>query len=192
MSLVMEGGADLCTFANDQRGPSLLATAWRHAGVGVTNARLKAVSTDHVALSVVVCDGDACSSKLVTVPLNALTAQGWLASLSLSPPAAILWQPLTLLTAAAIVSFAANLCFPTSQGDTLLLLLGGRDNAWLVAYAAVAAHLVEVAVAARMLARMRAECDARGTMLWLVGTLILVFPMLRFLQQLDQQKTRRA
>ena len=99
-------GADLCSFANEQRGPSLLATAWRHAGMGVTHARLKAVSTDHVDLSVVVCDGDVCSSKLVTVPLNGLTAQEWLASLSVSPPAAFLWQPLTLLTAAAIVGFA--------------------------------------------------------------------------------------
>jgi hypothetical protein len=185
-------GTDLCSFANEQRGPSLLAAAWRHAGVGVTHARLKAVSSDHVDLSVVVCNGVVCSGKLVTVPLNGLTAQEWLASLSVSPPAVLLWQPLTLLVAAAIVGFAANLLFPTSQGDTLLLLLGGRDNAWLVAYAAVTAHVGEMAVAARMLARMRAECDARSALLWLGGTLILGFPMLRFLQQLDQQKPKRA
>ena len=67
--------------ANEQRGPSLLAAAWRHAGLGVTHARLKAVSNDHVDMSVVICDGDACSSKLVTVPLNGLTAQEWFASL---------------------------------------------------------------------------------------------------------------
>ena len=192
VAAVVMDGADLCSFANEQRGPSLLATAWRHAGMGVTHARLKAVSTDHVDLSVVVCDGDVCSSKLVTVPLNGLTAQEWLASLSVSPPAAFLWQPLTLLTAAAIVGFAANLFFPTSQGDTLLLLLGGRDSAWLVAYFAVMAHFVEMAVAARILVRMRAECDARGALLWLGGTLILGFPMLRFLLQLDKQKPKRA
>ena len=181
----------LCSFANEQRGPSLLAAAWRHAGVGITHARLTAVYNDCVDLSVVVCDGDVCSSKLLRVPLNALTAQEWLASLSVSPPADLLWQPLTLLVAAAIVVFAANLFFPTSQGDTLLLLLGGRDSAWLVAYAAVMAHVVEMAVAARMLARMRAECDARSALIWLGGTLILGFPMLRFLQQLDHQKPKR-
>ena len=178
--------------ANEQRGPSLLAAAWRHAGLGVTHARLKAVSNDHVDLSVLICDGDACSSKLVTVPLNGLTAQEWLASLSVSPPAALLWQPLTLLVSAAITCFAATLFFPTPQGDTLLLLLGGRESAWFVAYAAITAHLVEMAVAAWMLVRMRAECDVRSAVLWLGGTLTLGFPVLRFLQQLDQQKPKRA
>ena len=177
--------------ANERRGASLLVAAWRHAGVGVTHAHLKAVSADHVDLSVVVCAGTVCSSRLVKVPLHGLGPQEWLASLSLSPPIAILWQPLTLLVAAVMLCFATCLFCPTSQGDAILLMLGGRDSTWLAAYAAITAHVVEMAVAARMLTRLRAECDTCSTLLWLAGTLVLGFPMLRFLQQLDQQKTRQ-
>eukprot|EP00320_Phaeocystis_rex_P010061 CAMPEP_0119097210 /NCGR_PEP_ID=MMETSP1178-20130426/175363_1 /TAXON_ID=33656 /ORGANISM="unid sp, Strain CCMP2000" /LENGTH=206 /DNA_ID=CAMNT_0007081143 /DNA_START=35 /DNA_END=655 /DNA_ORIENTATION=- len=182
---------DLRSFANEWRGPSLLASAWRHAGMGVTHARLKAVGSDHVDMSVVVCSGNVCSSRLLSVPLHQLTAQEWLASLSLSPPVGVFLQPLTLLVAAAIVCFAALLCCPTSQGDTILLILGGRDSAWLVGYAAITAHIVEAAVAAQMLTKLRAECDARSALLWLGGTLLLGFPVLRFLLQLDQQKAPR-
>ena len=101
----------------------------------------------------------------------------------------MLWQPLALLVLAGMTAFAALLFVPTAQGDTVLLLVGGREGgAWLVAYAAVLAHVLEAALAARVLARLRKVCDARSALLWLFGTLLMGFPVLRFLRLLDQQK----
>ena len=155
--------------------------------MGVTHARLKTVAKDHMELSAVVCSGDVCATRLITLALEG-DPQRWLALLSLSPPLTILWQPLALLIIVAMAAFAGLLFCPTPQGDTVLLVLGGRESAWLVAYAAVLAHVVEAAVAARALARLREECDARSAALWLGGTLLLGMPVLRYVKMLDERR----
>lgn len=183
---------------NDTDTAALLAAAWRHVGLGVTQARLKAVAADRLELNVVTCSGDVCSTQLVAVPLrpplrDVTDARQRVASFGLAPPLTVLLQPVALLAMIGMATLRLILHHPSEAGDQLLLLVGGRESGWWVWYAAVLAHVVETGYCAMLLTgnKLRRSCDTRGAVLWMACTLLCGFPVLRLVLKLEAMAPRK-
>ena len=177
---------------NEKDAATLLAAAWRHVGLGVTQARLKAVAADRLELNVVTCSGDVCSTQLVALPLRpplraVADARERVASFGLAPPLTVLLQPVSLLAMIGMATLRLILEYPSEIGEQLLRLVGGRDAGWLVWYAAVIAHIVEASYCAMILLgeKLRRSCDTKGAVLWVGYTLLCGFPVLRLVLKLE-------
>lgn len=185
----LPSSAEVSKAINEQDAAVLLAAAWRHVGLGVTQARLKVLAADRLELNVVTCSGDVCSTQLVALPLrpplrDAAAARERVSSFGLAPPLSVLLQPVSLLAMIGMALLRLNLHHPTDVG---LRLVGGPECGWLVWYAAVIAHIVEASYCAMLLIgpKLRRSCDARGAMLWMGCTLLCGFPVLRLVMRLE-------
>lgn len=182
--------------------PTLLAACWASFGLRSEQVRIKNITPDSIVVSCMLCNGDMCVQQAVAIAVPGPPLMSMKDALErhekaalLKPPSMsaalalrLLATPLALLAIGGMLALAYCCYEVTSSTDLVLSLLGGRGHAWLVLYAAAAAHALEAAYAFRLLTAARPAGERPCAMGWLraIPFALLVFlcgfPVLRFVK----------